>query len=201
MRSGRRIHMLLVILLFTGLSYGQNGKMIDHLNVPGPIVFDNVAYSVAWTSHPSTTYYKQEYIKKGDVVSKFGSMLLMEVLTGKAKIKDVLDAKVAELKSMQAANPFITYEIISNPPKGEYMLDFLVTDNAPDGKSVRIAERNIYRYRTYTDKTGENGIILIGISVRSYGGDTKKFIELARSNKNELVGKAKQFTIPAITIR
>ena len=37
----------------------------DYLHVPGPVVFDKSSYSLAWSSHPSAIYYKQEYVPAG----------------------------------------------------------------------------------------------------------------------------------------
>jgi len=190
-----------IMFLFTSVSYGQANKPVDYLGASAPISFDNSMYNLAWTSHPATNYYKQEYFKKGDTMTKFRSMILLELLTGATKIKDVIGNKVAELKSMKAANPFISYETFGNAEKGEYILDFLVTENEPDGKTARIAERNIYRYKTFVGKNGESGVLLFGVSVRSYGNETTKFIEALQSNRNVLVDKVKEVRIPAIAIR
>jgi hypothetical protein len=174
---------------------------MDYLNVNGPLAFNSSLYNLTWSSHPSATYYKQEYIKKGDVVTKFNSMILFEVLTGKVDLKAIVDGKLAELKSMKAGNPFISYSVIDNAPVGEYMIEFVVTQNAPDGKSLQIAERNIYRYKKYIDKTGENGIILFGLSTRAYGSESKKFIDSIKPGKDELVDKMRQFKIPSVSVK
>jgi hypothetical protein len=190
----------LVILISTICIAQNNNSPVDYLNVPGPISFNSTSYNLSWTSHPSATYYKQEYLVKGDTADRFKTMLLLEVLTGKANLKNIADSKVAELKKMKITNPVVTYELTANSTTGEYFLDFVVSDNAPNGK-VNIAERNIYRYTTFTDKAGEKGVLLLGVSIRSYGNDTGKFLASLKLNKNDLLTKVKQFSMPGITIR
>ena len=191
---------LLGILLSTVSLAQNNNYPVDYLNVPGPISFNNTSYNLSWTSHPSATYYKQEYLVKGDTAARFKTMLLLEVLTGSTDVKSIADNKVAELKNMKLTNPIVTYELTGNSTTGEYFLDFVVSDNAPNGK-VNIAERNIYRYTTFTDKAGKKGILLFAISVRSYGNETGKFLAALKLNKNDLLAKVKQFSIPAIIIK
>ncbi len=190
----------LAMLLSTASFAQNNNSPVDYLNVPGPISFNSTSYNLSWTSHPSETYYKQEYLVKGDTADRFKTMLLLEVLTGATNLKNIADNKVAELKKMKITNPVVTYDLTANSTTGEYFLDFVVSDNAPNGK-VNIAERNIYRYTTFTDKAGEKGVLLFGISVRSYGNDTGKFLSSLKLNRNELLTKVKQFSMPGITIR
>jgi hypothetical protein len=173
--------------------------MTDYLNVPGPVVFDKKSYNLSWTSHPSANYYKHEYIMPGDNVDKFKAMILIDVLTGSLKLKDIVAAKVAELKKMKETNPVVNYETFDNPKSGEYMLDFLLTANGADGK-ISIAERNVYRYKTFTDKSGKTGVVLFGVSTRSYGVDVTAFLTSLKTTKKDLVNKVAEYKIPAIQI-
>ena len=93
---------LLAVVIYSFSSYGQTKKaVVDYLNLPGPIAFDSKSYNLSWTSHPSANYYKQEYIVKGDNVAKFNSMLMVELVTGDMQIKDVVAAKMEELRKMK----------------------------------------------------------------------------------------------------
>ena len=188
-----------VAIIFSATSSAQTTTTVDYLNVPGPIAFNNSSYNLSWTSHPSTSYYKQEYLVKGDDAAKFKTMLLLEVLTGNSNVKSIADSKVAELKNMKLTNPIVTYDLTSNASTGEYFLDFVLSQNGPNGKPT-IVERNIYRYTTVTDKAGKKGILLFGVSVRSYGAETGKFLTALKLNKNDLLTKVKQFTVPTVTI-
>jgi hypothetical protein len=200
MTSRQKLLFLLPAVVLSIASYGQTSKkMTDYLNVPGPIIFDNKAYNLTWSSHPAANFYKHEYVMKGDTVTKFKSMILVDVLTGNLSLKEVTGAKIEELKKIKQGNPAVTYEIFQNASTGEYMIDFLLTANAPDG-TISIVERNVYRYKTFTDKSGKKGILLFGISTRSYGNDIASFFTSLKNNKADLVNKTAKFTIPAITL-
>ena len=123
---------VLLGLLLTTFAFGQTTKPTEYLGVAGQISFDKTSYNLAWTSHPTDNYYKQEYLAKGDTIEKFKKLILLEIITGKTKLKDVVATKIAELKKMKAANPVVNYETFEKD--GEVMLDFLVSENTADGK-------------------------------------------------------------------
>ena len=193
--------LFLTAMILSFASYGQSKKtVIDYLSLPGPIVFDSKSYNLSWTSHPSENYYKQEYILSGDDVVKFKTMIMVEVVTGDIKIKDAVAAKIAELKKMKESNPIVNYESFDNPKTGEYMIDFLLSENTADGKSISIAERNVYRYMPFVGKDGKKGVILFGVSTRSYGDKIQPFLVSLKSNKSELVNKLAQYKFPELKI-
>lgn len=197
----KKAMILLIAVILSSSSYGQTKKAVtDYLNLPGPVAFDSKSYNLSWSSHPSANYYKQEYIVSGDNVAKFNTMLMVEVATGDIKIKDVVAAKVEELKKMKESNPIVNYESFDNPKTGEYMIDFLLSQNTPDGKDISIAERNVYRYMPFTDKAGKKGIILFAISTRSYGDKIQPFLVSLKSKKSELVNKVAEYKFPEIKI-
>ena len=192
---------MLPAILLSALSYGQSSQAQNYLNVPGPIAFNNSSYKLSWTSHPAANYYKQEYIPAGETAEKFKSMAILEVLTGKVSVKDIVSAKTQELKSMKSANPYVNFESFYNKELDEYLLDFLVTANSADNKSINIAERNVYRYKVFTDAAGQKGVLLFAVSTRSYGKDVTKFLETLKATKADLVNKVRQFAVPAVKIK
>ena len=170
------------------------------MSVPGPIKFDNVEYNLTWSSHPSSNYFKQEYIAKSDSVQKFRKMLMLDFVEGSFKAKDVIALKISELDKLKKSNPAISYEVIENKGTGEYMLDFLLSENTPDGRYLNIVERNVYRYKKIKDKNGHVGVLLFGVSVRSYGDDIIGFLTALKINRDDLINAVGQFDIPEITI-
>jgi hypothetical protein len=181
-------------------SYAQNStKAVEYLNVPGPIVVNKQSFNLQWSSHPSPTYYKQEYIVKGDNIERFKKMVLVEVLIGEAKAADLAKAKMADLKKMKETNPMVNYEMFQKD--GEIIIDFLVSDNSPDGKKVNILERNIYRYKEITVKNGQKGIVLFGVSERSYGNEVDAYLASLKKDKSVLVNAVAAYTIPQLTIK
>jgi len=189
---------LLATILFTANSFAQKAK--EYLDVPGPIVFEKASYQLDWSSHPTNNFYKQEYLVKGDISGKYKTMVLMDVLLTDRSVKEIAGDKIAELKKIKETNPVVNYEIMDNPASGEYMLDFLLTANTVDGKNISIVERNVYRYKTFTDKTGKKGILLFGVSTRGYGNGIDNFFASLKTNKKSLVDAVAKYNIPAITI-
>jgi len=194
------IYMILSgIVSDTNPGQANNGP-VNYLNTPAALSFNNLTYGLSWTSHPSPEYYKQEYIPKGETVEKFTSMLMLEVLTSNVNLKDVVANKMTELRQMKARNPYVKFETTNDPVTGEYILDFIVTANSQDGQ-ILIAERNVYRYNTFSNKNSGKGVLLLGMSVRSYGAEAKKFLAAVEAGRPALVKKVKEFKIPAVAIK
>jgi hypothetical protein len=198
MNFKNKITTVLLGLLLTTFSFAQTSKPKEYLGVSEQISFDNTSYHLVWTSHPADNYYKQEYIVKGDTVEKFKSLIMLEIITGKTKLKEVVATKIAELKKMKASNPVVNYEIFEK--NGEVMLDFLVSENTPDGKYLSIVERNVYRYKSVVDKNGQKGILLFGVSERAYGDDIDNFFPNLKAHRLDLISLVGEFEIPEITV-
>lgn len=195
---------LLLIACLTGFFtvaavFGQTSESVkDYLNVSGPIKFDNEEYNLAWSSHPAAGFYKQEYVTAGDNVEKFKKMIMLDFMKGRTNVKEIVDAKASELERIKKSNPIVNYELTEN--NDEYILDFLLTASSSDGKSLSIAERNVYRYKVITDKSGNSGILLFGVSERSYDSDIESFLEKLQTNRSDLVKEVIKFEIPEIKV-
>jgi len=195
---------LLIILtgfIFLATGHAQTIKPAnEYLNVPGPVVFEKKSYQLDWSSHPAANFYKQEYLVKGDTTGKYKTMVLIDVIVTNKNIKDVVAEKLAELKNLKRTNPVVNYETFDNAAAGEYMIDFILSANTPDGKYISIVERNVYRYKTFTDKSGNKGIMLFGVSTRGYGNDIDTFFAALKSNKQTLVNQVATYKLPEINI-
>ena len=158
----KKILTVLLSAFIASIVYGQTSNPVtEYLNVPGPIVLNKDTFKLAWSSHPSATYYKQEYIGAKDNIEKFKKMVMVEVLVGNEKAADLAKAKIAELKQLKLTNPLVNHEVFQK--NGEYIIDFLLSQNSPDGKKVSIIERNVYRYKEVTDKNGKKAMLLFGV--------------------------------------
>ncbi len=127
-------------------------------------------------------------------------MVLLEVATGNINAKTAAQGKLEELKRMKAANPIVNYEIISNPSTGEYMIDFLVSQDNAKTVASEIIERNVYRYKNYVGKNGQTGVLLLGISTRAYGNEVDAFLSSLKSKRKDLMNKVSSFKIPEVTL-
>jgi hypothetical protein len=66
-------------LLFIHVAFGNAGDgTVDHLSLPGPIEFNGESYRLSWSSHPTPSYYKQEYLPPGQTSERFQRMVLIE---------------------------------------------------------------------------------------------------------------------------
>lgn len=187
---------LSIFIFLSSFAYGQ--KPVDKLKVPGPITIGKKTHLLSWAANPVAGFYKQEYIPAGENENKFRSMVLIDVSLGDFILKNIVDAKMEELKKMKETNPMVNYEVFQK--NGEYLLDFLLSANSPDGKTMNIVERNVYRYKLFTDKAGKKGVLLFGVSVRSYGNDIDNFLKSLKTDKSTLLNEVAQFTMPVVAV-
>ncbi len=190
-----------IIGLFAILfSNGQTYKAAkEYLTVPGPIILNKNTFNLTWTSHPSANYYKQEYITSGDNIEKYTKMVSVELLISNATAADLANAKMNELKQLKATNAIINYEIFQK--NGEMILDFIISQNAANGGKVIIIERNVYRYKNFTDKNRQKGVMLFGASERAYEKDVDTFLLLLKKNKAVLLNAVAAYSLPQISIK
>jgi hypothetical protein len=202
MKKNQTSILLLSGLLLFGYTLKDNqGEAKDYLNVPGPLTFDKTDYKLAWSSHPADYYYMQEYIPKDEKLESFKNMILLNVIASDSlKIEVVVAMKLAELAKLQKENPVIQFKAYDNSNTGEHIIDFLLSANDPDGIHLSFVERNVYRYKNFVDKSGQKGILLFGVSTRSYGQNINKFFEDLKEHRMETIPKVGNFSIPEITV-
>ena len=189
------IIILMAVTLMTITGYSQSVK--NYLQTDDIIQFDNKDYHLVWSTHLNENYYKQEYLTKNQTLKKYKTMLIIDFLKGDFSAKDAVDKKILELKELKKTNPVIDYEVFE---KGnEVLLNFLISANATDGKTIVILERNVYRYKKI-DNTKFNGVLLFAVSERAYKNEVKSFIKDLQVNKNRLIINVSNFKLPEIKI-
>jgi hypothetical protein len=171
--SGYAIRLLSAFCIaFIALTASASAQVKDHLNIPGPISFGGQSYELAWSSHPSANYIKQEYLPKAQTVGRYSEMLLVEFLKGNLKVADAVGAQMQKLNARKGTDPIVKMAVVKNDATGEMLLDFLMSDKDKNGDIV--VEWNAYRYARVTNAKGEAGIGLFGVSRRAYGNDNAK---------------------------
>ena len=186
--------MLLLVLVCNAQS---STGVVDHLNIR-TISFEKKLYKLDWSSHPSVQLYKQEYLPAGEITGKYKSMILLDVIVTGKTARETAAEKIMEIKQQQAVNPLVNYQVYDNKSSNEYMIDFVLTASSPDGNSVIIAERNVYRYKSFTDAAGKKAILLFGVSNRAYGNSTSVFLASLKSTRSQLVNQVAKQEIPVI---
>jgi hypothetical protein len=144
----------------------------DTVGIPGPIAYEGTEFVLAWTSNPSPTYYKQEYLPEGEAVESYSQMFMVDVLTEGATPESAAADMIAGLDQRKAEDPVVNYAMVANEATGELILDFLLSDTST---GAVIVEWNAYRYVPFGD-----GLMLFAISRRGYDDAASDFIrELA----------------------
>lgn len=168
---------------------------VNYLNSGNEIFFDNVKYNLVWSSHPSTNYYKQEYLPEKDSLEYFKKMILLEAVTGTSGAKQLAEDKAAELNRLKQNDPIVNYDIFQ---KGdEIMLDFILSGKTADSDVI---ERSVYRYKPIKDAHGKQSVLLFGVCERAYGNDIDKFLISLKAQKQNLPNAVGSFSIPEIKI-
>lgn len=199
MNTKNKITTLVVGLLLTTASFGQTTETVtDYLGLAKPILFDEGSYNLAWSAHPTDNYYKQEYLAQGDTLDRFKRLIIVDVLVGNMKLEDVVASMVDRLNKLKASNPVVHYQTFER--EGEIMLDFLLSQDTPDGKYLSMIERDVYRYKTVTDKNGQKAVLLFGVSDRAYGDGIDDFFKNLKEHRYDLINAVGTFDIPEITI-
>ena len=187
--------LVLFLMLMVQFFMAQN-KVEDYLYLGDKYRFDNKDYKLVWSSHPTSNFYKQEYILPNENVEKYTRMIMIDFLEGDLTPKDAISNFVNNLENSKKQNSIINYQMYER--EDEYMLDFIISKNSQDGKEVLILERNVYRYfRINTPK--RKGVLLFGVSDRAY---TKKEMDnmfsVLKNKKLDLVNKVIQIEVPKI---
>lgn len=196
----KKIHIgLITCLVCMAYTQASTAQATNYYNTPETITFNNVDYTLSWSSHPDTRYYKHEYLPKGETSEHFNTMLMLEFIQGDLSAKDAAQAQVKELIKRKKTDPVCNYDIVENPDGQEFILDFLISYGKAD--KVRLVEWNAYHYKAYTDKAGHKGVVMFALSHRTYADDIspflKSFHDYRQVNKNALV----EFPIPEIQIK
>jgi hypothetical protein len=188
----------LILLLLPFFFLNAQNKITEYLNIPGPIMLDSKTYQLVWSSHPNENYFKQEYLSSNENLQKYNTMVLIDFVKGNFEIKDAINQKVTELEEIKKTNPVVNYQVFEN--NGEYILDFLITENSKDGKEILIAERNVYRYKLINENNNK-GVMLFAVSERGYKENMEAFFNNLKENSTKLVEIVGNYKLPHIKIK
>jgi len=196
--KGRLVAAALTLFLFAGTAARADDPAVDRLLVPGPITFGPDTYKLSWSSHPSTNYYKQEYLPDGQTSEHFSRMVLVEATLPGADVARVAASQVQWLDNRKATDPVVNYAILKNAKSGEVILDFVLSADGP--KADYVVEWDAYRYAPLAQKDGKAGVLLFGISRRAYGDDTTDFLRALKSTRPQEIDALAKYKLPPVTL-
>jgi hypothetical protein len=180
---------LAAVLALTGAAPAQE----DALGVPGPITFEAETFELAWTSNPSPTYFKQEYLPEGEAPESYSQMFIVEAVTQGPTPQQAAEAMMESLDERKAEDPMVNHALIANETTGEMVLDFILSATGPDGE--RVVEWNAYRYVRLGD-----GVALYAISRRGYGDGIETFLWELNNWRETTVHALATMDVPELTV-
>jgi hypothetical protein len=189
--------LLLVSILATGFS-PKKEPVKDYLNIPGPISFNSTDFKLAWSSNPTATYFKQEYVPAGEVVERYNQMIMVEAVYGNLTVQDAVRAQVNVIQQRKKTDKVAQYQVIENPDTGEIILDFLMS--AGTKKALNIVEWNAYRYQAFEDEKGRKGILLFAISRRGHDDNITAFLKNLKDERIPMINLLGQYELPAVKV-
>lgn len=164
---------------------------VDRISVPGPVAFDGKSYELAWSAQPQPNYYKQEYVPAGEAPQTYSSMVLVEVLTSGAGVKEALGGQAQMLNDRKPNDPLVNFSVLQNEQTGEAILDFIMSSK--DDKGEYVVEWNAYRYVPRQPE----GVMLFGVSHRAYGNEAaREFLTKLRDMRPGQIDKVARQELP-----
>jgi hypothetical protein len=186
----------LIQLMLGKVGVARSDGAVDRLSLPGSIEFNGESYRLSWSSHPTSHYYKQEYLPPGQTGERFQRMVLIEATVRGVDVNGAVAAQVNMLNKRKSTDPTVNFAVAKNPKNGEIILDFVLGAQDPKGEDV--VEWNAYRYAALGGKGGESGVLLFGISRRAYGDDTTNFLRRLKSARPAEVNALATYPLPVV---
>lgn len=188
--------LLLIQFMLGKVGVAGSDGAVDRLSLPGSIEFNGESYRLSWSSHPTSHYYKQEYLPPGQTGERFQRMVLIEATVRAVDVNGAVAAQVNMLNKRKLTDPTVNFAVAKNPKNGEIILDFVLGAQDPKGEDV--VEWNAYRYAALRGKGGESGVLLFGISRRAYGDDTTNFLRRLKSARPAEVNALATYPLPVV---
>jgi hypothetical protein len=179
--------------LLAGTRTVRAQTVTDYLAVPGPIRFDGIEHRLAWTSNPSSGYYKHEYLPAGQVLTRFREMILIELIVAGTDPAGAVASRVRIVNQRRQYDPTANIAVIKNAEKGEFIVDFVL--GAPAARGDALIEWNAYRYAPY-----KRGVLMIGVSRRAYGTERATFLTNLKTVRPAVIAELAKLPLPAIKL-
>jgi hypothetical protein len=187
--------LLVTVLLLSIKSFEQKNKLEERLGVPGPLVFGDTNFKLAWTNHSDTLYYIQKYLPSGDSLVDFKQMLHLELLRKDTLLEKLVQQETKVLEERKKVDHYCNYNVISSPEGDEFILDFLTSENS-NGK---ILQFNIWHYKLVNIEGKGRRIELFAYTKRSYDSEIKSFLKNFGKDRITMLDKMVAAGMPAIT--
>jgi hypothetical protein len=190
----------LLVCLSTTFGFKNKNAILNYYGIPKYLDFNGNRYDLGFSTHPNDTYYKQEYIPKGQNTEHFDDLIFIDFLNDdKIPLNNAVQTQIATLKERKKTDAICNYQVLKNVNKKEYILDFLLSESTND--KVSIVEWNAYRYIIYSDNSGHTGVLLFGVSHRVYDDKIDGFLKSFSLFRTEKLKRLSEYHMPEIQLK
>jgi len=187
-----RLHKLASYLMQAGMAgllcLGQAQAQVDG-KPPQSLQFADTTYQLTVQSHPMPGYSQYAYLSRGDKLPYYRNILMLEWLVNGVSVEEAVESQIDMLEQRKEDGDLtVNHRLIRNETTGEYLLDFILSNDDPNVGNI--VEWNAYRYVSFTDADGEDGVQIYGYSSRGYGDDGGRDFLLALKGKREAIIRA-----------
>ncbi|HTD97863.1 MAG TPA: hypothetical protein VK668_01185 [Mucilaginibacter sp.] len=187
-----------LLIVPTSFNYKHTDPVINYLNTDEIIKFNKKEYKLAYSSHPVSNYYMQEYIPKNETLDRYEHMILVDYLLIDTPAANIIGVKINEIKERKKTDMVANYELVENKETKEYILDFLLSSSKY--LTVNVIEWNGYHYKNYTDKAGHKGVLLFGVSERAYDGGVTWYLKTLKGHRFDWIKELSLHNFPNIQV-
>ncbi len=172
-------------------------EVIDRLNIPGPITFDNNEFILAVSKQNSPTWVQQQYIMRDDELRNYRELINISYFDKEIDMETAVKQKVDFIEKRKSKDKNTFMDVTESPDGKEIIVDYLTTDTPKEGESF--AEYNLDRFKSY-DVNGKKSFVIFSYSKRT-AGDLKYASRSLSKERSRLMEAAIKTAIPPITYK
>ncbi|RRQ46517.1 hypothetical protein [Chryseobacterium sp. SC28] len=173
--------------------------VIDRLNIPGPLTFNNNEYLLTWSKQNSPTWAQQQYIMRDDDFNNYKELINISYFDKEIPLETAVKQKVEYVeKRKEATKDKYSFVNVTESPDGkEIVVDYLVTVVSKDAEPY--AEYNMDRFKSY-DAGGKKSFVIFSFSKR-IAGDLKYATKALSKQRNQLMEAIITTPVPPVTYK
>lgn len=206
----RNLFAISIGLAFSSIAYSQETKteetaasapveVIDRLNIPGPLTFNENEYFLTWSKQNSTTWAQQQYLLRDDDFKNYKELINISYFDKEIDIDNAAKQKVEyiEKRKERIQDKYSFVNVTESPDGKEIIVDYLVTVVPQEGESY--AEYNIDRFKNF-DTNGKKSFLIFSYSKR-IAGDLKYSSKALSKERSQLMEAVITTAIPVVTYK
>lgn len=174
-------------------------EIIDRLNIPGPLKFNESEYFLAWSKQNSPTWAQQQYMLRDDDFKNYKELINISYFDKEIDLDNAVRQKVDYVQNRKdrSQDKYSFTNVTESPDGKEIIVDYLVTVVPKEGESY--AEYNFDRFKNL-ETAGKKTFVIFSYSKR-LSGDLKYAVKSLSKDRNRLMEAVIKTAIPPITYK